>query len=1501
MTGNRRETTRRLQALMAGASVIAILLAASAGTASAQTVKTWTGGSTGNWAVDANWDPSGMPTQTNNVVIVGADVSYDLADGTVNQFRLDGQTRLTLQGGDVLLLGGGSSTVGFDSQGELVVTGPGTVLRGHIATAGSITVGLTSTSTGHFTVSNGASSTLSFLRIGDVGTGELLVTGTDSILSARTLNVGFSGNGTVRVEDGGQLVSVLTSLLADSSSSGSASIEISGDGSTWTANSVVVGSRNAATILIEESGQLNANWMALGARAGASGTVSVSGGDSVLSVSDDMFIGFGTDASHGTGTVTLSDGGILRARDLNDDLFEINLGLFANSIGTINVGSGSGAGTVQASEIRFGDGTGALNFNHTNGDYEFDADLTSTGSGTHTVNHLAGTTTLSGNSSLFTGTTTVSGGTLNVTGTLGGAVSVTSGGTLGGSGTVGGVTVASGGILAPGTSPGTITMDSLVLNAGSVLNFELGDPDGTAGVDSDLIVVTGDLTLDGMLSVSPLSGFGNGLYTLIQYGNLVANNDLEPGTLPLGYTYDVSVGTVVANAVTLTVSGGAAGDNQFWDGPNTTPGNVAGGHGGDGVWNASNTNWTDQGGNVNDAWGGQFAIFGGTAGTVTIEGPQMFTGMQFLTTGYELAGASGELVTDTAETNVRVGSDRTATVNARISGSGGLVKQEAGTLVLGGDNSYSGGTQIRGGILFVESNTALGTGAVVVEGTGARLYFGNATPGISAGSLTITNRSQGATSFQAGSTAGTATITSETGSFVAFVGDSTAGSATLISNGGSTQFSGNSNAGGATITSDINGSIRFFGDSRAGTAEIENDGLLRFDGDSSADAAEITSNLTLVFADTSTAGNANIANTRTMVFSGASTAGNAEIINSDGLTFQDLSTIGTAAIVNTGNLFFSQFGNDSYAGDLSGTGAVFKSGAGALTLTGNNSYTGATTVSGGALNIMGSLVSTVTVEGGTLAGTGTIGGLILDSGGTLSPGNSIGTLTVTGDTTFNAGSVYIVEVEAPDQADLLSVTGAATINGGTVQVTKLSAEASYLDGQTYRIIEAGTVVNNGGFTFANPFLFLSSDLEYGATYVDIVLTAGAPGQDFTTVAQAFNQFQSATGLNDLEQSGDALAVYNELLLMTDADEARRAFELASGEVYASAHHVVGQSHGLFARTLQGQARVGLASLGKGGRVGVAPLGYSTVDLPTSLPSGLLAADSPDLPLDAYANTRVRAAWLAPVGARGTVGGDGNAAALDWWTLGFAGGYEGTLDVARGEAHAGFAFGYMRGHGAIDDRLSELDSDGLHLGAYGAWADGPWSLSGSFAYAASRLSTERRIVIGGLDRTAQADYWTHTIGLSAETAYRFDFAGGIPVSPLATLDVGWSGHGGFTETGAEALNLSSGSASHGWFDAGLGLAVAHTTVTADGGRLTLEGRAVWEHAFADVVPDQSLSFAGSPTGFTVSGPDAGRDRLRLGLGATYTTGGNLEFHARYDGTFSGSQHSHGASLGLAVKF
>lgn len=170
------------------------------------------------------------------------------------------------------------------------------------------------------------------------------------------------------------------------------------------------------------------------------------------------------------------------------------------------------------------------------------------------VDISSGNVILSG-ASTYSGNTTVS-GTLTVTNTSGsatgsGSVMVNSGGTLNGTGTIGGdVSLASGGMLAPGLSPGTLTIDgSLDLVGGSHLAFDLGSTSDLLNIGGTLNFSGGGTALFDILSNGLTAGAD---YTLMNYssatGLTLAN--LGFGSTPAGFAGEFTIG---ATSLTLHV------------------------------------------------------------------------------------------------------------------------------------------------------------------------------------------------------------------------------------------------------------------------------------------------------------------------------------------------------------------------------------------------------------------------------------------------------------------------------------------------------------------------------------------------------------------------------------------------------------------------------------------------------------------------------------------------------------------------------------------------------------------------------------------------------------------------------------------------------------------------------------------------------------------------------------------------------------------------------------
>ena len=67
--------------------------------------------------------------------------------------------------------------------------------------------------------------------------------------------------------------------------------------------------------------------------------------------------------------------------------------------------------------------------------------------------------------------------------------------------------------------------------------------------------------------------------------------------------------------------------------------------GGTGTWDTTTTNWTVVDGSSNSAWKQGFAVFEGTAGTVTLAANVTMAGLQFVTNGYLITTSNGSTIT----------------------------------------------------------------------------------------------------------------------------------------------------------------------------------------------------------------------------------------------------------------------------------------------------------------------------------------------------------------------------------------------------------------------------------------------------------------------------------------------------------------------------------------------------------------------------------------------------------------------------------------------------------------------------------------------------------------------------------------------------------------------------------------------------------------------------------------------------------------------------------------
>ncbi|EEV5521830.1 fibronectin-binding autotransporter adhesin ShdA [Salmonella enterica] len=409
-----------------------------------------------------------------------------------------------------------------------------------------------------------------------------------------------------------------------------------------------------------------------------------------------------------------------------------------------------------------------------------------------------------------------------------------------------------------------------------------------------------------------------------------------------------------------------------------------------------------------------------------------------------------------------------------------LTKEGAGTLILSGDNDYSGGTTINEGTLVAASTTALGTGLVDNNATLVLDADGevSAVGGITTHSGATTQLALG-TSLDLGDSA----LIQEDGSTlnVELNSDSvqpliTGSSATL---------------GGDLVVSDA--SLQ----ARASDAEFQSFKLMDMDSDISGDFTSLTMNLTDQPDYLTVTGTINPEDS-------------SEYLLTEGLSWNATATSATPAhgtfTLGAGDSFevTSVLGDKTGNGDWDGK-SLTKLGAGKLTLSGANTYTGDTNVQEGTL---------------WLAGDGTIGEV-----------GSQQAVNVASDATFGGSNGTTVNGKVTNEGTLVfgdsEETGAIfTLNGDLINMgTMTSGSSSSTPGNTLYV--DGNYTGNGGSLYLNTVLG-----DDDSATDKLVITGDASGTTDLYINGIGDGAQTTNGIEVVDVGGvstsDAFVLKNEV-------------------------------------------------------------------------------------------------------------------------------------------------------------------------------------------------------------------------------------------------------------------------------------------------------------------------------------------------------------------------------------
>ncbi|MDH7801993.1 MULTISPECIES: autotransporter domain-containing protein [unclassified Rhizobium] len=685
---------------------------------------------------------------------------------------------------DILIggIGAGNGSLTLDNSSSL--TSSGTVSVGNTGSA------LPSGGNGSLNVL--AASTLES-RVGvlaeDVGTtGNALVSGKDSRWNVTNgMVVGDAGVGTLTITGGGAVISQTTTIIANLASADGSAVTVSRLGSSLqSGDTLMVGNGGAGTLRVEAAGTVNSFDAVIGRHSESSATVI---GDGSKWTTGDLQVGgdiSDPNGPAGNGTLNVTAGGSVQST-------KARLGVVAGATGAAVVDGQGSVWTVGGGNLEVGaTGTGSL---AVTGGGLVDAANTiigtnGGGTGSATVSGAGSTLQsrgdlhvgLDGNGSMTVG----AGGTVEsrdgyvaTRGASASAVTVTGGGSswtmtgtffVGyGSGTAGEVTVSAGGGIRAASvllgefagSSGTMT----ITGAGSNVTAYVDNRSAISGSVNVGFEGSGNLTVTNGASLHAYELYvgsevgSNGRVVVSGAGSRVVADDLMVAGIAGNGSVEVTGGASLA-APTILIAmdagstgvlniGAAAGQTARSAGAVEARTIAFGAGNGSVVFNHSETGYVLSA----DISGAGRVV--AESGVTTLAGNNSYSGGTTISSG-TLKGNAKSFGSGGIANNAQLVVDGAGTLSNAINGTGAFEKTGDGNLVLTGNSTYTGVTEVSSGKLSVNGSLAsavsVGSGATLGgSGTIGGLTVrsgGTLAPGNSIGTLTST----GNATFASGST-----------------------------------------------------------------------------------------------------------------------------------------------------------------------------------------------------------------------------------------------------------------------------------------------------------------------------------------------------------------------------------------------------------------------------------------------------------------------------------------------------------------------------------------------------------------------------------------------------------------------------------------------------------------------------------------------------------------------------------------------------------------------------
>ncbi|MBS1174874.1 MAG: autotransporter [Burkholderiaceae bacterium] len=605
--------------------------------------------------------------------------------------------------------------------------------------------------------------------------------------------------------------------------------------------------------------------------------------------------------------------------------------------------------------------------------------------------------------------------------------------------------------------------------------------------------------------------------------------------------------------------------------------------------------------------------------------------------------------------------------------------------------------------------------------------------------------------------------------------------------------------------------------------------------------------------------------------------------------------------------------NTTFAGEISGSGGLIKTGAGTMSLMGKNAYSGQTTIDNGVLElskgasldnstISTQSTSTVGTSAKSRTGAATFGTLkAVDNTRTGSVTNA-GKVVVSAGKTLSINGDYtssgVTEIAVNGMSDYGKINATGQLNLGGDLYVDVSQGAQLTNGSLESVLKGNSIVGAFKSSLTNSLLFkFSPHINNNQVDLDVKAATNQPSSP-STPSPTPNQPNPVPPITNKPDPSTLLGssiLYGKTLAYGAAEALDKTFKNNAKTPLASyfwsitnseqAANAAVQTTPLLTRQTS-EVMLNTTQLFQG----------AIQNHLTASPAAHHCNGSASNVFNS--NSNADCSWIQPLGTWSNQQNKGGIAGYDGTTLGVIGGVDKQIDAA---TRVGFSASYARNNLTGNEQSNTRHTATVNM--YQLFAYGKYGLNDSSAlggYIGSgyhHVDGTRPIPFAGL--SAHSSYGGIPVMSGIGYSYYWRPTNNLTITPQVRVDYSRQHEQGYTESGADALNLKVQGQTAQSLLIGAGSKIEYQSTPS--AKLYLQFMLGYD-ALARKRNKIDSSFASTPdSNFVTNGMPRARASISTGLGLSYQPNDQTNLSLSYNLEKSSKYLNQGVGVSLRRLF